>query len=115
MRIKSDMTEQKKGPSEEGAASPNAILSDLTVEQLKQELINQWNKKVDIPSSDVFLFLVDQLAETTAQNYALCSQVLEFQTGYTELAKANLNRKKELVSISFKLNDLIDRVAAAGL
>ena len=120
------MTEQKKDSSSQENEKSNYPAQILTVEEVKAELINQWNKKVDIPSSDVFLFLVDALAEATAQNYALCSQVLELQTGYTELAKANLSRKQELVSITFeqkrihadyeqKFTDLADRISGAGL
>ena len=120
------MENKRKDSSSQENEKSNYPGQILTVEEVKAELINQWNKKVDIPSSDVFLFIVDALAEATAQNYALCSQVLELQTGYTELAKANLSRKKELVSISFEqkrihaeyeknFQDLADRLAAAGL
>ena len=123
------MTEQKKDPSSqenEKSASPEPMLANLTVEDLKNYLIKKWSK------AD-FNFVIEQLAETTAQNYSLVSkvdsqdlQIEELQTGYTALAEANLNRKKELVSITFeqkriheeyekKFQDLVDRIAAAGL
>ncbi|AIQ97597.1 hypothetical protein EW15_1505 [Prochlorococcus sp. MIT 0801] len=73
-----------------------------------------------------FNFVIEHLAETTAQNYSLVSQIQELQTGYTALAEANLNRKKELIKITFEqhriheqyaknLSDVIDRIEAVGL
>ena len=123
------MTSQKKDPSSqenEKSEYPAKILTNLTVEDLKNYLIKKWSK------AD-FNFVIEQLAETTAQNYSLVSkvdsqdlQIEELQTGYTALAEANLNRKKEVVSITFeqkriheeyekKFQDLVDRIAAAGL
>ena len=116
------MTSQKKDSSSqenEKSASPNAILTNLTVEDLKNYLIKKWSK------AD-FNYVIEVLAETTAQNYSLVSQIQELQTGYTELAKANLDRKKELVKITFEqhriheqyaknLSDVIDRIEAVGL
>ena len=113
------MTEQKKDSSSQENEKSNYPAQILTVEEVKAELISQWNKKVDIPSSDVFLFLVDALAEATAQNYALCNQLIDLkqqsEQGHNDLAAANLNRKKEIVSLSFNLNDLTDRISGAGL
>jgi len=116
------MTSQKKDPSSqenEKSAYPAPILTNLTVEDLKNYLIKKWSK------AD-FNYVIELLAETTAQNYSLVSQIQELQTGYTELAKANLDRKKELVKITFEqhriheqyaknLSDVIDRIEAVGL
>ena len=117
------MTSQKKDPSSqenEKSEYPAPILTNLTVEDLKNYLIKKWSNAND------FKCLIEELAETTAQNYSLVSQIQELQTGYTELAKANLDRKKELVKITFEqhriheqyaknLSDVIDRIEAVGL
>ena len=116
------MTSQKKDPSSqenEKSDYPAKTLTNLTVEDLKNYLIKKWSK------AD-FNYVIEVLAETTAQNYSLVSQIQELQTGYTELAKANLDRKKELVKITFEqhriheqyaknLSDVIDRIEAVGL
>ena len=123
------MTEQEKESSSqenEKSAYPAPILTNLTVEDLKNYLIKKWSKELSSPDADDFKFILEELAETTAQNYSLVSQIQELQTGYTELAKANLSRKQELVSITFEqhriheqyaknLSDVIDRIEAVGL
>ena len=50
------MTEQKKDSSSQENEKSYYPAQILTVEEVKAELISQWNKKVDIPRSDVFLF-----------------------------------------------------------
>ena len=100
------MTEQKKDSSSQENEKSSYPAQILTVEEVKAELITQWNKKVDIPRSDVFVFLVDALAEATAQNYALCSQEKcdipkrNFFSGYTHLGFGkDLQLKKFFIKV----------------
>ena len=113
------MTDQKKDPSSqenEKSASPNAILVDLSIDDVKKALWDLWSPQLVGKDSH---FLGERLASVTAEK-AWLKKSFDILVGkYSESQKLLLeitSEQKRVHAVYQKqIIDLSDRLAAAGL